>query len=44
MPAFGIAEKAAEYIKQANGGIKTNGHTNGVNGHTNGTNGVLKVN
>ncbi|CAK3741214.1 gmc oxidoreductase [Lecanosticta acicola] len=44
MPAFGIAEKVSEYIKQQTGGAKvtngTNGVTNGSNGMTNGTNGV----
>ena len=30
MPAFAIAEKAAEYIQQA---AQSNGHFNGVNGH-----------
>lgn len=41
MPAYGIGEKAAEYIIQAKGKA-VNGHTNGyTNGHTNGhTNGV----
>jgi choline dehydrogenase-like flavoprotein len=39
MPAYGIAEKAAEFLREAhkgdgvNGTTKTNGVTNGVNGH-----------
>jgi len=40
MPAYGIGEKAAEYIRQA---AEVNGHTangtNGVNGHATTANG-----
>lgn len=42
MPAFGIAEKAAEYMRQSAAGRNgMNGHagSNGVNGHA-GSNGV----